>query len=132
MSVKAETLTVSMECTAEEVYAFVSHPENLPRWATAFCKSVRQSGPDWIMETPEGPATVRFVGKNPFGVLDHYVVPATRVEIYVPMRVVANGAGGSAVVFTLFHPPNMSEEQFRNDLAMVQRDLITLRRVLGG
>jgi hypothetical protein len=72
---------------------------------------------------------VRFVAKNDFGVLDHYVNPAPGVEIYVPMRVLTNGSG-SEVIFTLFRLPKMSDEQFVEDVGMVERDLKTLKNVL--
>jgi hypothetical protein len=48
----SKTLSISIDCHPAKVYEFVSNPENLPKWATAFCKSVRKSGNDWIMETP--------------------------------------------------------------------------------
>jgi hypothetical protein len=45
------------------------------------------------------------------------------------MRVLSNGSG-SEVVFTLFQLPEMSDEQFAEDTAMVERDLKTLKNVL--
>jgi hypothetical protein len=36
--------------------------------------------------------------KECFGVLDHYVAPASEMEVYVPMRVQPNGSG-SEVIF---------------------------------
>jgi hypothetical protein len=111
------------------VYGFVSNPENLSKWATAFCKSVRKSNADWIVDTPQGPMKVRFVEKNDFGVLDHYVNPASGVEVYVPMRVLSNGSG-SEVVFTLFRLPDMSDEKHAEDVGLIERDLRTLKNVL--
>ena len=103
----ARTLTVSIDCPADQVYGFGSDPQNLPQWATAFCRSIRRSDSGWIVEMPQGEVTVRFVPRNTMGVLDHFVTPAPDVEIYVPMRVVANGAG-SEVLFTLFRLPGMT------------------------
>jgi uncharacterized protein YndB with AHSA1/START domain len=51
-------VSVGIERPPDEVYAFVSDPANLPRWATAFCLSVRRSGDEWIVETPEAPMRV--------------------------------------------------------------------------
>lgn len=45
------------------------------------------------------------------------------------MRVVPNGKGAE-VVFTLFHLPNMSDQKFQKDAALVDRDLKTLKRLL--
>jgi hypothetical protein len=129
LTVAARTLTVSIDCPADQVYGFVSNPENLPRWATAFCRSIRRSNSGWVVEMPQGDVTVRFVPRNTMGVLDHLVIPAPDVEIYVPMRVVANGSG-SEVLFTLFRPPGSSDEEFTADAGMVERDLGTLKRVM--
>lgn len=126
---ESRTLTVSIAREADAVYQFVSNPENLPRWATAFCQSVRKSGSDWIMQTAAGEMKVRFVPPNEFRIADHYVSPAPGVEIYVPMRVLPNGSG-SEVVFTLFRSPDMPPEKFAGDIGMVQQDLLTLKRAL--
>ena len=126
---KSKTLSVSIECPPRDVYRFVSNPENLPKWATAFCRSVSKSEGEWIVETPDGPMRIKFVGHNGFGVLDHYVNPAPGLEILNPMRVVPNGSG-SEVVFTLFQLPNMSDERYAEDVRLVERDLRTLKNIL--
>jgi hypothetical protein len=126
---ESRTLNVRIACVPQKVADFVSDPRNLPRWASAFCKSVRPDGDNWIVETPNGPVGLRFVARNAFGVLDHYVTPVPGVEIYVPMRVIANG-DGSEVLFTLFRLPGMSEQDFERDAGMVERDLSELKRVL--
>jgi hypothetical protein len=128
-SLESRTLTVSIARGADAVYQFISNPANLPQWATAFCKSIHQAGSDWIMQTSAGEMKVRFVPPNEFRVADHFVSPAPAVEIYVPMRVLSNGSG-SEVVFTLFRPPDMTPEKFREDIGLVERDLQTLKRVL--
>jgi hypothetical protein len=128
----ARTLTVSIDRPAADVYAFASNVENLPRWATAFVRSVRKTDRGWIAETTDGPVGVEFAPANALGVLDHVVRPAPGLVIHVPMRVVANGAraGASEVMFTLFQLPGMSDEKFAADVAMVERDLATLKRVV--
>lgn len=126
---RSRTLSVSIDCSPAGVYAFVANPENLPKWAQGLCRSVRKSDTGWVVETPQGPMAFRFVAKNDLGVLDHVVSPAPGTEVYVPMRVVPNGSG-SEVLITIFQPPDMSDEQFAEDLRLVERDLATLKRVL--
>lgn len=134
---RAKTLGISIDCPPREVYAFVSNPENLPFWAAGLGRSVRKSDGRWIVETPDGSATIRFAPPNDLGVLDHHVSPAPGgggreppdVEILVPMRVVPNGSG-SEVLFTVFQRPGMSDEQHANDVRLVEADLETLKSVL--
>jgi hypothetical protein len=125
----SRTLSVSIARPPAEVYDFVSNPENLPKWVTSFCRSVSKSGDDWIIETSQGSMKIRFAERNALGVLDHYVYPAPGVEVYAPMRVLANGAG-SEVIFTLFRRPEMSDRQYAEDAGMIERDLATLKQVL--
>jgi hypothetical protein len=120
---------VSINCHPDKVYGFLSNPENLSKWARGLGKSVRKLNADWIVDTPQGPMKVRFIEKNNFGVLDHYVNPAPGVEVYVPMRVFANGSG-SEVIFTLFRLPDMSDEKYAEDVGCVERDLTTLKTIL--
>jgi hypothetical protein len=101
------------------------------QWASGLGQSLRRAGKVWIVDTPEGPATVRFTERNPFGVADHWVKPAGGAEIYIPIRVVANG-DGAEVLFTLFRQPGMSTAQFDADAEWVERDLAALQAVLEG
>lgn len=122
-------LRIGIARPLDTVYAFASDPRNLPRWAKGLGASVVRDGGQWRVQTPQGPARLRFAPPNPFGILDHTVSPAPGIEVYVPMRVIAHGTG-SEVVFTLFRQPGMSDEQFAQDAAMVEQDLAALRAVL--
>lgn len=123
------TLSISIACAPDAVYEFIRDPRNLPRWAPAFCKAVAPAGDAWTVETPEGPVGLRFVERNAFGVLDHYVRLASGLEIYVPMRVVRND-DGSEVLLTVFRTLAMSDQRFEEDAGFVQQDLNTLKTVL--
>jgi hypothetical protein len=74
---------------------------------------------------------LRFADRNTLGVLDHRVTLSSGVEIVVPMRVIANGAG-SEVLFTLFQTPGMSDDAFERDAKQVEQDLAALKAVLEG
>lgn len=126
---ETKTLSVSIARPPQQVYAFVAEPANLPHWAAGLGSAVRCTGRQCTVETPQGTLRVRFEKHNELGVLDHYVSPTPGVEIYVPVRVVANGAG-SEVLFTLFRQPAMSAADFERDAALVRQDLATLKYLL--
>ncbi len=126
---KSQTLSVSIARDPGKVYDFASDLRNLPKWAGAFCLSIENKGGEWIAQTPQGPVSIRIAGKNSLGILDHYVIPAPGVEIYVPMRVVANGSG-SEVLFTLFRRPEVTDAEYEQDVKWVERDLAGLKAVL--
>ena len=126
---QSRNLSVSINRNAKDVYDFVSIPKNFPRWASGLGKSLRKADGEWIAETAQGPAKVRFTERNEFGVLDHWVSLKPGVQIYIPMRVIANG-NGSELIFTLFRLPDMSDEQFSADAEWVMRDLTSLKNLL--
>ena len=125
----SRNLSVSINRNAKDVYDFVRIPENFPRWASGLGKSLNKVKGEWIAETPEGPVKVRFTERNEFGILDHWVSPKPGLQIYIPMRVIANGSG-SELIFTLFRLPDMSDEKFTADAEWVMRDLTTLKSLL--
>jgi uncharacterized protein YndB with AHSA1/START domain len=124
-------VTVSIDRPPDQVYRFAVEPENLPKWAVGLGTSFRpQSDGSWIAEGgPVGPATVRFVERNRFGVLDHDVTVPTGETVHNPIRVIPNGTG-SEIVFTLFRRPGVSQAEFEQDAKAVEKDLRTLKRLL--
>jgi hypothetical protein len=126
---ESKTISVSIGRDPREVYEFVSNPMNLPKWASGLGSSIEKIDDEWIASTPQGPAKIRFVDRNHFGVLDHYLTPAPGVEVYVPMRVVPN-ADGTDLIFTLFRLPGMTDEKFEQDAKLVLTDLMALKNLL--
>jgi hypothetical protein len=122
-------LAVAIDRPAAEAYDFLSAPENFPKWASGLAASLRKVGDDWVADTPEGRAVVRFSERNAYGVLDHAVTLPRGVTVYVPLRVVEK-QGGCELVLTLFRQPGMSDERFAADVQWVMRDLDAAKRLL--
>ena len=125
----SRNLSISINRDARDVYDFVCVPENFPRWASGLGKSLKKVNGEWLAETPEGPVQVRFTERNKFGVLDHWVSAKPGVQIYIPMRVIANG-NGCELIFTLFRVAGMSDEKFAADAEWVLHDLTSLKNLL--
>jgi hypothetical protein len=125
----SRNLSIFINRDAKDVYNYVRVPENFPRWASGLGKSLKKIGGEWIAETPEGAVRVRFTERNEFGVLDHWVSPKPGLQIYIPMRAIANGSG-CELIFTLFRLPDMTDEKFSADAEWVMRDLTTLKNLL--
>jgi hypothetical protein len=123
-------ISVSINRAPDEVYAFVSNPENIPKWASGLGGSITNIKGEWIADAPMGKVKIRFAEENKFGVLDHEVVVlGSGVAVYNPMRVIANGKG-SEIFFTLIRLPEMSEEKFEEDAKWVEKDLRRLKDLL--
>lgn len=126
---EARTLQISIQRAWNDVYDYVSIPENLPEWASGLSSALQKSGDEWLGDGPAGKLRLRFAPPNKFGVLDHWVITETGEEIYIPLRVVANGENAE-VTFTLFRLPGMDDEKFTADVAWVMGDLQKLKDVL--
>jgi len=124
-------ITVSINRPPDEVYAFVTNYENLPKWATGLGGSIRNKAGEWIADSPMGEIKIKFAEKNGFGVLDHEVTLPSGVKINNPMRVIPNGEG-SEVFFTLIRQPEVTDEKFASDAKWVEKDLNILKGILEG
>ncbi|MEU1841278.1 SRPBCC family protein [Micromonospora chersina] len=129
MSTESRHLSVHIDRPVPEVYAFVSDPRNLPRWAPGLGSSVVREDGEWFVETPEGRARVTFAPNNEYGVLDHEVVTPSGETVYVPLRAIADG-DGCEVVFTVRRAPGMTDAEFDRDAGLVGADLALLKKVL--
>ncbi|MEU9829661.1 SRPBCC family protein [Micromonospora chersina] len=129
MSTESRHLSVHIDRPVAEVYAFVSDPRNLSRWAPGLGSSVVREDGEWFVETPEGRARVTFAPRNEYGVLDHEVVTPSGETVYVPLRAIADG-DGCEVVFTVRRSPGMTDAEFDRDAGLVSADLALLKEVL--
>jgi hypothetical protein len=118
MRFDSKPLSVSIERPAALVYEFLSLPENFPRWATG-----------WMAEAAKGPVTLSFSERNARGVLDYALRRPCGGSVYVPLRVVRNGAG-CELVLTLFRRPEMSDEEFAAAAERARRDLRAAKGLL--
>lgn len=126
---RADTKTISIHATPERVVAFLGNPENLPRWAVGFAKSIRKDGEGWIVATGAGEMGIRIQADKRSGVVDFIMSPAPGVEGLAGSRVLPRGAG-SEYVFTQFQPPGMPDEVFAKNVQAVTHELTVLKALL--
>jgi hypothetical protein len=126
---ESKVISISIQRSPQDVYDFTAPPASFARWASGLGKPLENEGTVWQFEGENGPVKVRFTEPNAYGVLDHYVELPDGSEIYVPMRVIANGMD-SEVMLTLFRVPGMSDEKFAADTQWVMRDLNRLKELL--
>ncbi len=110
---ETKNISVTIRRPFEEVYNFVSDPQNVPQWASGLSDSTK----------------VTFADKNQFGVVDHDVTLSTGKTVHIPMRIIPNN-DGSDIVFTLHKLPNMSDQKFIEDQKWIQKDLNKLKKLL--
>jgi hypothetical protein len=122
-------ISVSINRSPSDVYAFISDGANLAQWASGLGNRIQRDGDQWLAQGPLGTCRVRLVKVNDLGVADHTVTTETGLTITNPIRVIPNGEG-CTVTFTVMRLPDVSERQFNDDAAWVQKDLETLKTIM--
>jgi len=128
---RAATRSITIKTSPDKVFEFVSNPANLPFWSRSFCLSVSQQQGKWIVETPEGPLPIRIAVHRQLRIADQFFSPAPGVEFMIPTRVIPNGSV-SEFILTLFQPEDLSEEQYHDEVSMIEQELIYLKNILEG
>jgi uncharacterized membrane protein len=126
MSYKSRHISIPINNSVDEVYAYASNPENLPKWAAGLSGSVKNVKGEWVAESPMGIIKIKFADKNRFGILDHDVTLPSGKTFYNPMRVFPN-KDRSELIFTLYQRPGMSDKDFKNDEEQIKEDLERLK-----
>jgi hypothetical protein len=129
MTHEALPLSITIDCNWQRAYGVLADPMSFNHWASGLGHSLRQEDGIWLADGPEGPVTIRFTPPNPYGVLDHHVDVAPGVEVYVPLRLIANG-DGCEVTLILFRQAGMDDARFAADADWVRRDLESLKTLL--
>jgi hypothetical protein len=127
--VEARHVSVSIARNAQQAYALLAMPETFLKWASGLAASMRKVGEEWIAQTPEGQAKVRFSEPNAYGVLDHWVEFPSGNTVHIPLRLLPNG-DGCELVLTVFRRPGRSDADFAADAEWVMRDLKAAKALL--
>jgi hypothetical protein len=122
---------VIIEAPADEAHRFLASIDNLPRWATTFCKKLEKS-PDGLhrLDTPQGPMLFRIAAEAGSGVVDMHGGPTAEQMVYWPARVVALGPSRSAFVFTMFQWPGMPDESFEGQSRALASELQNVKSLV--
>lgn len=126
---RADTRSISIQAAPEKVEEFLANPQNLPRWAVGFAKSIRSVNGKWLVTTAAGDMGIRIEADSSSGVIDYFMSPASGVEMVARSRVVPNGSG-SEYSFTQFQAPNMPDDIFDKNVRAVEHELTVLRALL--
>ena len=126
---KTSTHTLPLAAPKERTFGFLSQIENLPKWATRFCKSVRRDGDGHRILTPQGEIAFRIEADARTGIVDMYGGPSADAMAHWPARVVATPDGGSLLIFTAFQYPGVPDDAFATQCAALAEEFDHLRRL---
>jgi hypothetical protein len=126
----SDTRSVTIDASPDQVFEFVADPENLPRWAVGFGRSIRRDEDDrWIVTTVQGDIPIRYITVEATGTIDFYFTPAPGVELAAFSRVVPNG-DGAEYIFTQFQAAGMPDDVFDGQVRALTEELQVLRAIM--
>jgi RNA recognition motif-containing protein len=124
----SKTLTASLPQDAQVLFVWIADPENLAKWHTSFCRSLRKENGSLIADSPRGPVPVRFIRDDRSLVLDLLTEVTEGIELTNAIRILSNGEG-SEMVWTLVKPEGISDSVFHEQLRWAGSALQNLRKV---
>jgi hypothetical protein len=117
------THTLSLTASKERAFAFLSNIENLPKWATIFCKALKRDAQGrYKVVTPTGEIFFRIEADPGTGVVDMHGGPTEQQMAYWPARVVERPGHGSLFIFTAMQYPGISDEEFTAQCAGLEQE----------
>jgi hypothetical protein len=124
------SVTTVLDAPRDDVFAFLSRIENLPRWATEFARELRWEDGRAKVVNGRGEFWFDIAADERTGVIDMYAGPSDAELALFPARVVGLPDGRSAFTFTMFQAPGMPDEVFEEQHASLLRELENVRREL--
>jgi hypothetical protein len=125
-----ETVSTVVKAPREKTFDFLANVENLPKWATQFCRKLERSNGHYVVTSPEGPVLFDIHADAGTGVVDFLAGPSKDQMFTWPARVVGLPSGETLVLFTCLHEPQMSERVFRQQVESVRLELANVRAAL--
>ena len=96
------TVSITVAAGFDEVFDFLVRVENLPLWATGFCRELRLVDGRWIVSTESGDVYFAIDGIRSSGCIDMYSGVSLDEMSLLPARLMKVDSGETAVVFSFF------------------------------
>lgn len=124
------TTTAYFNAPREKVFSYLSNVENLPRWATGFCRELKQEGDSHKVVTPMGELYFRIDADPKTGVVDMSSGPDKDTMATFPVRVAALPDGGSLLLFTNVQMPGVPDEIFAAQCQELKAEFENIRQAV--
>lgn len=125
---KSSTHTLSINASKDRTFDFLSRIENLPKWATLFCRRLDRDaqGRDKVI-TPQGEMFFQIRSDADTGVIDMYGGPSEDRMAHWPTRVIPLGSDSSLFIFTALQYPGISDSEFAAQCEGLNREFPHIR-----
>ena len=128
---KIHTLAAHYKASPEVLFNFLKKEENLPLWASKFCRRIDKNGNDYIITTLENQELYFKIDANAdTGVIDMAAGPTKDQMWGGSQRVISDNNGGSVFIFTMLQAPGQAEEVFDAGCDNLEEEFDTLRKLI--
>lgn len=130
---KTSTHTLPLKASKADAFAFLSKIENLPKWATEFCKGLKtdERGRHKVI-TPGGEIFFKIDADEKTGTVDMFGGPTEEQMAYWPARVVDRPGSGSLFIFTAMQYPGMTDEGFARQCESLKQEFAHIAAQVDG
>jgi hypothetical protein len=129
--VQIKTAAVILGTTGRNAFEYLSKVDNLPNWASEFCRELRTVGREHKIITcdPEAPELYFSIrADRDSGVIDMLAGPATDQLWTFPTRVVDLPDGHCVYLFTMIQSPGLPDSKFEQQRQSLRRELENIQR----
>lgn len=123
-----KTASIVVSASKDRVFSYLANIENLPKWATEFCREITVAEGKHKVITPMGEMFFHISTDNKTGVIDYFVGPTEDQMAIFPTRVVELPGGFSAYFFSMFQAPGVSDEEFQGQYESLKIEFINIRK----
>ena len=95
------TATVTVPTSAERLFAYLANADNLPHWATEFCRALKKVNGKYKVDSPMGELFFQLRADPATGVIDMFAGPTEDQMASFPTRVISLPDSSSAYLFTI-------------------------------
>lgn len=124
------TRTVSFNAPKDKVFTYLSNIENLPKWATGFCKELKKVDSDYKVKTPDGEIYFWIQDDEKTGVMDMFGGPTKDQAACWPARVIGLPDQTCVFIFTALQLPGMPEEVFEMQCKSLDQEFENIRHAV--
>jgi len=125
----SKTATLTLHAPKDAVFSYLSKIENLPEWATIFCKELKQVNGKYKVLTPaSGELFFEIQADKNTGVIDMYAGANEKQMGIFPVRVIDLPNGACVILFTMFQTPGMTDVQFNAQYESLQKEFENIKK----
>jgi hypothetical protein len=127
---RIETVAAILKAPRDKVFSFLSNVENLPKWATEFCKKLENVEGRYYVTSCQGRILFEMQADPKTGVLDMAGGPTESQMTLWPARVVPLPDGNSAFLFTVIQGPGVPDDEFQDQLDSLGREMLNVKNLM--